>query len=113
MLRRPTDPAFPSAGHPGLTLRDYIAAQALTGLLASTREDEDWPDATHAAQNAYLFADAMLKVSENPSGRTCEDQPSGSGRSDNVLLCCSNRCRQPAIRYVQRYVIGTNDAGQP
>jgi hypothetical protein len=57
-------PAFPvtiqqgsTKGLPGLTLRDYFAAAALTGLLAdpnSTCTVEDF------AEGAYECADAML-----------------------------------------------------
>jgi len=42
-------------------LRDYFAAQALTGLLASNREFLTIPNApTITAEAAYDFADAML-----------------------------------------------------
>lgn len=57
-------PAFPANTNnawcePGMTLRDYFAAKAIQGLLAA-------PD-THGdfdvfAQNAYEFADAMLRA---------------------------------------------------
>lgn len=60
-------PAFPSkmttlgAEFYGLTLRDYFAAAALTGILAY---DPEWPvekDAGSIAHSAYRTADAMLK----------------------------------------------------
>ena len=58
-------PAFPrdyvSGGHDGMTLRDYFAGQALTGLLAG-RASNTFPDRTHMAVLSYAFADAMLKV---------------------------------------------------
>lgn len=57
-------PAFPAhsdiIGHTeGMTLRDYFAAQAISGWLAS------WPEGTAvktkgAAEFAYQMADAML-----------------------------------------------------
>lgn len=62
-------PAFPtqhvSQGNtvPGMTLRDYFAAQALPALVTSAFEcNHDKWDAT--AQHAYLIADAMLKARE-------------------------------------------------
>lgn len=53
--RYPTDP--------GMTLRDYLAGQALVGLLAhpcsyGARRNEDSPEGF--ATRAYIFADAML-----------------------------------------------------
>jgi len=54
--------AFPSAHDPktgvaqiGMTLRDYLAAAALQGLLARGANPEDIPE------QAYKYADAMLK----------------------------------------------------
>lgn len=41
----------------GMTLRDYFAARALQGLLASNTHF----DADELASQAYLHADAMLK----------------------------------------------------
>lgn len=57
-------PAFPNTGntswdmHPaeGMTLRDWFAGQALTGLLAS----DMLADNERFAQAAYTYADAML-----------------------------------------------------
>lgn len=53
-------PAFPTwikddAMMPGMSLRDYFAAAALTGLL---RESED----NDVAKLAYQFADAMMEA---------------------------------------------------
>ena len=56
--------AFPRAAHPGvsekdwggMTLRDYFAGQALTGLLA----DPKWTDVPHMSKLSYMFADAMI-----------------------------------------------------
>lgn len=55
-------PAFPSEknnilNHTGMTLRDYFAAKAMQGLLAS---DVDAPK-NKFAENAYAMADAMIK----------------------------------------------------
>jgi hypothetical protein len=61
-------PAFPGL-HPssecrykeeGMTLRDYFAAKAMQGLLASTKVT----DARIIAIDAYEMADAMLKARE-------------------------------------------------
>lgn len=55
-------PAFPQAhddsGSTGMTLRDYFAALALQGLLASTRLTCD----RVITQDAYEIADAMLEA---------------------------------------------------
>ena len=50
----------------GMTLRDYFAAKAMQGLIASPRGTPDGSDATdvYYAKCAYLVADAMLKVRE-------------------------------------------------
>lgn len=63
-------PAFPSvclgdpdhpASIPGMTLRDWFAGQALSGMLASVADDKAFRLAfTHAAPAAYRIADAML-----------------------------------------------------
>lgn len=48
----------------GATLRDYFAAKAMQGLIASPRGTPDGRDATdiHYAKMAYVIADAMLKA---------------------------------------------------
>lgn len=43
----------------GMTLRDYFAAKAMQGLLASSKYDVD-EEAT--ASDAYIIADFMLKA---------------------------------------------------
>ena len=56
--------------HPGMTLRDYFAAQALCGDMAS--QDEDFRFYVSDRENViveravlcYRFADAMLKAKE-------------------------------------------------
>jgi len=58
-------PAFPIEGHPGMSLRDYFAAQALTGCLAAfAGENVGLPPPHRAAAQAYEYADAMLKARE-------------------------------------------------
>lgn len=55
-------PAFPSEStlQPGMTLRDYFAAHALTGLLATPQMKlVQAPDSV--ANVAFLIADAMLR----------------------------------------------------
>lgn len=65
-----SQPAFPTLEYingktdytrPGMTLRDYMAAQALTGLLGMGVDCSD-AMAMMMARSAYRFADAMLKV---------------------------------------------------
>lgn len=58
-------PAFPVTaenlrGDEGMTMRDYFAANAMTGLLATNR---DWTT-REIAIYAYGQADAMLKARE-------------------------------------------------
>jgi hypothetical protein len=50
----------------GMTLRDYFAAKAMQGLIASPRGTPNGTDATTSwyAKGAYLMADAMLKARE-------------------------------------------------
>ena len=58
-------PAFPADFQlysTGMTLRDYFAAAALQGLLASPAEAEF--GVSHFATAAYEAADAMLKARE-------------------------------------------------
>lgn len=64
-------PAYPGVIGPpkefaqGMSLRDFFAAQALTGMLASEANDmQPQYEAGNAAQRAYWLADAMLKARE-------------------------------------------------
>ena len=61
-------PAYPTQGYEGLTVRDYFAAKAMQGWLASYPESNQHPVATHhenmVADLSYLMADAMLKARE-------------------------------------------------
>ena len=61
-------PAFPIESslamlHPGMTLRDYFAAAALTGFLHNA-EHMRFVDVHQVAEGAYKMADAMLKARE-------------------------------------------------
>lgn len=62
------EPAFPTIdantnagdyGTPGMTLRDYFAAKALTGLIVA--DSRERYTAEVIAKSAYELADAMLK----------------------------------------------------
>ena len=58
-------PAFPTGtGYQGMTLRDYFAAKALQGLLADPNafEDTGLGIENEYAEQAYVYADAMLKA---------------------------------------------------
>ncbi|EUL86714.1 hypothetical protein P832_02011 [Enterobacter kobei] len=67
-------PAFPVAGsehnYPieGMTLRDYFAAKALSGWLASYPESCTHPivagNADEVEKHSYMLADAMLRARE-------------------------------------------------
>ena len=52
---------------PGMSLRDYLAGQALVGLIGKLKENPamnvHWP---HVANVAYFAADAMLVAREKP-----------------------------------------------
>lgn len=71
-----TDYAYPihaenHAGylHFGITVRDYIAIQAMTGLLAGIAvacKDSPMPHYESIAEDCYKMADAMIKQSEVP-----------------------------------------------
>jgi hypothetical protein len=76
MIKEQGGPAFPNGtgwnhvgdwvggGDDGMTLRDYFAAKAMQGLLASPRtptEDKVVTD-TVVAKYAYLMAEAMLRA---------------------------------------------------
>ncbi len=47
-------------GEQGMTLRDYFAAQALTGYIAAYSGDQPLPGHDVAAGYAYEVADAMI-----------------------------------------------------
>lgn len=64
--------AFPASGHPnmqfvaqeGMSLRDYLAAKAMNGILANPAQLDNVNDksAEWVSRDAYLVADAMLKA---------------------------------------------------
>ena len=49
---------------PGMTLRDYFAAQVLQGMHARDRYDPELATPQQRALLAYIDADAMLKARE-------------------------------------------------
>jgi hypothetical protein len=66
-------PAFPQHGFDniaerftsqgGMTLRDYFAAKAMQGIIASEKlGDEEFATPEMYARDAYKYADAMLKA---------------------------------------------------
>jgi hypothetical protein len=65
-------PAFPVPSHPsemvesyGMSLRDYFAAKAMQGMLASGGDHFDGQgDPERFSKNAYAYADAMLQARE-------------------------------------------------
>ncbi|MER1974556.1 hypothetical protein [Pseudocitrobacter faecalis] len=68
------EPAFPIPAteyhgmDSGMTLRDYFAAKAMSGWLASYPESCTHPivagNADEVAKHSYMLADAMLKARE-------------------------------------------------
>jgi len=50
----------------GMTLRDYFAAKALTGLLSCQSEETGFYQPANAAEEAYKMADAMLEARNKP-----------------------------------------------
>ena len=58
-------PAFPTGTgvtpyNPGMTLRDYFAAKAMSGMMV----DVEQPVCAYIAKHSYAMADAMLKARE-------------------------------------------------
>ena len=47
-----------------MSLRDWFAGQALCGLLANSRAELARPHPTDVSNDAYAYADAMLKERE-------------------------------------------------
>jgi hypothetical protein len=78
MSNKTGGPAFPELGNvgynsdwqceAGMTLRDYFAAKAMQGWLASFPESDSHPvssgKADLVAEVSYLMADAMLRARE-------------------------------------------------
>jgi hypothetical protein len=64
-----------AAGGDGMTLRDYLAGQALTGILAAhAGEGVALPSANDAAEDAYEYADAMLAHRRKPTAKATQPQ---------------------------------------
>ena len=59
-------PAFPDGlGTKGMTLRDYFAAQIISGVVANQHHHHvELGDMRAYSNLAYFFADSMLKVRE-------------------------------------------------
>ena len=57
----PSDAGSGEPGELGMTLRDYFAAKAMQGLLASG-DQHDASTSSVLSEDAYKIADAMLKV---------------------------------------------------
>lgn len=55
------DAGFASTGHPGVSLRDWFAGQALVGFMADPEQTGSAGDISRAA---YSLADAMLRARE-------------------------------------------------
>ena len=60
-----TATGFDVASHAGMTLRDYFAARALTGMLADPNVKLQNGATEKVADLAYEVADAMLKARES------------------------------------------------
>lgn len=59
-------PAFPIVNHEGvraggMTLLDWFAGQALIGLLAAAKDDEEKLSIIETVERAFSIADAMLE----------------------------------------------------
>lgn len=57
-----------TTGSDGISIRDYFAAKAMQGMLASDSEDKisAWQNPEKAAAWAYQFADAMIARRAKP-----------------------------------------------
>jgi hypothetical protein len=61
--------AFPNHRSEGMDLRDYFAAKAMQGILATDPEDQDHEDGLLAiAIVSYKMADAMIEAREKNDG---------------------------------------------
>ena len=55
--------AFEETQFPGMSLRDYFAAKAMAACIAAPIESQNHATmASNVAEDAYRFADAMLKA---------------------------------------------------
>ena len=78
----PLAAAKPTAVFPVMSLRDYFAARALPGLLA-TLTDDHAISATATARQAYEIADAML--AEREKGGPTSSQPASAPEEERTL----------------------------
>jgi hypothetical protein len=65
------DPAFPTGQdntYPGMTMRDYLAAHVITGVINDISSDGDNWDWDTVAIRAYAIVDAVIEESnkKNP-----------------------------------------------
>lgn len=66
-LKQNTESAFPTAMGEGMTLRDYLAAQAMQPIVLAAMQvagPESSVDFAAISEAAYRMADAMLKARE-------------------------------------------------
>lgn len=67
-MRTPPDKiALPSVGERGLTVRDYFAAAALSGICATVQSGGNTYTHEQAARHAYFYADAMMEQRLRPA----------------------------------------------
>ena len=59
--RDPSNGTFIAPGYVGMTLRDWFAGQALSGMLA---DDDGYSSTSKMSATAYTIADAMLEARE-------------------------------------------------
>lgn len=68
VVRYVSPDTYENLTHGGMTLRDYFAAKALSGWLASYPESCTHPivagNADEVAKHSYMLADAMLRARE-------------------------------------------------
>lgn len=61
MPTSPEEHAFPFDKEPGLSVRDYFAAAALSGICATLQSGGNTYTHEQAARHAYTYADAMME----------------------------------------------------
>lgn len=71
----------------GLQVRDYIAIQAMTGLLAG-----NWATSKEIAIIAYEMADAMIQQSEASSDKKCTPQMIAERDCEGDIMKCQGAC---------------------
>lgn len=55
------EPAFPCGPNTGVTMRDYFAAAALSGICSSVQSGGNTYTHDQAVKHAYTYADAMME----------------------------------------------------